>query len=280
MLKKYGKKRLLSNKYDQFYTKEDCSVMCLTNLKNFIDINNFDIVIEPSAGTGSFNKAFRNVFPNYQGKFISYDIDPKANDIIKQDYLKLDISDFKDKNVLVIGNPPFGQNSKLAKLFIKKSCEYANIIAFILSSSFKKNTMNNCFNLFFHKEQEFEIPEDAFIVDDKIHNVDCIFQIWKKKISKRKIKKKNYESTKFKYVKVKEEADFAFRRVGAKAGTASTNLNQSSQSNHFIKLNKPVDNVDNLIEKINSIDWGFGNKKGQYPSIPKIEINEKIEQFL
>ena len=181
MLKKYGKKRLLSNKYDQFYTKEDCSVMCLTNLKNFIDINNFDIVIEPSAGTGSFNKAFRKLFPNYQGKFISYDIDPKADDIIKQDYLKLDISDFKDKNVLVIGNPPFGQNSKLAKLFIKKSCEYANIIAFILSSSFKKNTMNNCFNLFFHKEQEFEIPEDAFIVDDKIHNVDCIFQIWKKK---------------------------------------------------------------------------------------------------
>ena len=280
MLKKYGKKRLLSNKYDQFYTKEDCSIICLTNLKNFIDINNFDIVIEPSAGTGSFNKAFRNVFPNYQGKFISYDIDPKADDIIKQDYLKLDISEFKDEKILVIGNPPFGQNSKLAKLFIKKSCEYANIIAFILSSSFKKDTMNNCFDLFFHKEQEFEISEDSFIVDDKIHNVDCIFQIWKKKETKRKTKKKIYKSTKFKYVKDKKEADFVLRRVGVKAGTASTNINQSSQSNHFIKLNKSVDNVDELIEKINTIYWGFGNKKGKYPSISKIEINEKIEQFL
>ena len=116
-LQKVGLKRLKDNQYDQFYTKIDVSENCLNKMT--IDINNFDIVIEPSAGTGSFNKAFVKKFPNYTGKYISCDIDPKYKGIIKQDYLKLNISDFKDKKILVLGNPPFGRNSSLAKKFIK-----------------------------------------------------------------------------------------------------------------------------------------------------------------
>ena len=276
--KKVGLKRLKNNQYDQFYTKTDVSEDCVNKFK--LNINDFDIVIEPSAGTGSFNKAFTKRFPNYTGKFISYDIDPKYNGIIKQDYLKLDISDFKDKKVLVLGNPPFGRNSSLAKKFIKKSCKFADTIAFILSASFKKESMNKSFDLNFHCIQEFDIEPNAFIVGDKEHDVDCVFQVWKKEKTKRKLKPRKYISDKFKYVKKKSKnADFVFRRVGVKAGTASRDFDSSPQSNHFIKLNKSVSktDIDNIIEQINNADW---NNNMNYKSISKPEINQKLEEII
>jgi len=275
---KVGLKRLKGNQYDQFYTKMDVSENCLNKMT--IDINNFDIVIEPSAGTGSFNKAFIKKFPNYIGKYISYDIEPKYKGIIKQNYLKLDISNLKNKKVLVLGNPPFGRNSSFAKKFIKKSCKFATVIAFILSASFKKETMNKSFDLNFHCEQEFEIESNAFIVENKEHNVDCIFQVWKKGETKRKLKSRKYISDNFKYVKRdSKDVDFVFRRVGVKAGTASRNFDSASQSNHFIKLNKEISksDIDDLIIQINKINW---NNNMNYKSISKPEINEKIEEIL
>jgi predicted RNA methylase len=276
--KKVGLKRFKNNQYDQFYTRTNVSEDCINKLK--LNINDFDIVIEPSAGTGSFNKAFKKKFPNYTGKFISYDIDPKYDGIIEQDYLKLDISDFKDKKVLVLGNPPFGRNSSLAKKFIKKSCKFADTIAFILSASFKKESMNKSFDLNFHCIQEFDIEPNAFIVGDKEHNVDCVFQVWKKEKTKRKLKPRKYISDKFKYVKKKSKnADFVFRRVGVKAGTASRDFDSSPQSNHFIKLNKSVSktDIDNIIEQINNADW---NNNMNYKSISKPEINQKLEEII
>jgi predicted RNA methylase len=280
MSKKTGKKRTKLNQYDQYYTKEDVAYKCLDSI-NIDYINTFDIVIEPSAGTGNFIDAFKKKFPDYKGVLSAYDIDPKTENIKKQDYLKLDTTEFKDKKVFVFGNPPFGQNSTLAKKFIKKSCEYATVIAFILSSSFKKESMNKVFDSYFWLIQEVEIEEDAFIVDDKSHNVDCIFQVWEKRDKKRNLKvKKRINSTKFKYIKVDEKPDFSFRRVGAKAGTASLDLTVSAQSNHFIKLNNPVDDINELIAKINKIDWGLTNKKGTYPSLSKGQITEKLEELL
>ena len=141
--------------------------------------------------------------------------------------------------------------------------------------------MNKVFDSYFWLIQEVEIEEDAFIVDDKSHNVDCIFQVWEKRDKKRNLKvKKRINSTKFKYIKVDEKPDFSFRRVGAKAGTASLDLTVSAQSNHFIKLNNPVDDINELIAKINKIDWGLTNKKGTYPSLSKGQITEQLEELL
>lgn len=63
---------------DQFYTppKEAKRLISLLNL------NLYDTIIEPSAGTGSFSLNIKH--PNV----IAYDIDPKHKSIKKQDYLK------------------------------------------------------------------------------------------------------------------------------------------------------------------------------------------------
>ena len=42
------------NGLDQFYTNNDVAYKCYTKIKNLIDINSYDIHLEPSAGNGSF----------------------------------------------------------------------------------------------------------------------------------------------------------------------------------------------------------------------------------
>ena len=52
--------------------------------------------------------------------------------------------------------------------------------------SFKKESMHNQFPLSFHKILEIDIPKDSFTVDEKTHDVPCVFQVWKKKNLKEK----------------------------------------------------------------------------------------------
>jgi hypothetical protein len=67
--KSKGRKNLL----DKFYTKSDIAKMCIDK----INLSDFDLIIEPSAGSGSFSN-------NIEG-CISYDIEPESDSIIKQD---------------------------------------------------------------------------------------------------------------------------------------------------------------------------------------------------
>ena len=68
-----------------------------------LKLSDFDLIIEPSAGGGSFSKQIKNC--------VAYDLVPEDDTIIQQDFLKLDISQFYEKKVLTIGNPPIW-NSK------------------------------------------------------------------------------------------------------------------------------------------------------------------------
>ena len=167
---------------DKFYTDIKISEKCINEFKECITIGKQDIIIEPSAGDGSFSNLLLN---DIQNKIIAYDIEPDCDNIIKQDFLKLDIEQFKDNNIHIIGNPPFGRQSTLAKQFIKKCCLFAKTISFILPKSFRKESFQKSFDLHFHLIKEIDLPKNSFIIDKKTHNVPCIFQIWERKEIKR-----------------------------------------------------------------------------------------------
>ena len=76
-------KGLNRNTIDKYYTKNNIVELCLNFINNNIDINNDDLIIEPSAGNGSFILAIKSLTNNY--KF--YDLEPENDEIIKQDYL-------------------------------------------------------------------------------------------------------------------------------------------------------------------------------------------------
>lgn len=251
-----------TNTKDQFYTKISVAKSCISDLVE--KIPNFKIYnwIEPSAGTGSF---FENI-PNECSK-IGIDIEPKNKNIKKCDYL-----DWEPKNekYIVIGNPPFGRQSSLAKKFIKKSCQYADIIAFILPLSFVKPSMYSCFDKMFHNIYTKQLEEKSFILNDEEYDVPCVFQIWMKKdIPREKEKKVSPEG--FKYVSKNEDYDFAIRRVGVNAGRCSLPKEELNvQTHYFIKLINNV-SIENIFSKMNNHEY---KKNTTGPkSISKQEVN-------
>lgn len=165
---------------DQYYTKEDVSLKCCYTLENklnkYIDFAKVKIV-EPSAGTGSFVNSAKKVFGD-DSDIIAYDKDPKADFIIKEDFLKLTL-EFK-KNVITIGNPPFGKRSNLAISFFNKVSEFSEVIAFIVPLQFNKYSVQNRLNKDFKLIFSENLKEDSFIHKNKSYKIRCCFQIWTK----------------------------------------------------------------------------------------------------
>ena len=207
-------KGLNRNTTDKYYTKPEIVNACIEIIKNNINIKDTDLIIEPSAGNGSFIDGIKSLSNN----FLFYDLYPENNtEIIEQDFLTLQIQNNK-VDLHVIGNPPFGRQSSIAIKFIKKCLSFETIrsISFILPKSFKKNSLQNRFSLHFHLIHSSDIPHNSFLVNNIEHNVPCVFQIWEKRNTERKQCIKN-NPIHFIFCKKTEEPDISFRRVGVNA---------------------------------------------------------------
>jgi hypothetical protein len=235
-----------TNMKDQFYTDENVAKTCINQITTILPHTKKYVWVEPSAGNGAF---LHNIPSCYEK--IGLDLEPKAKDIIKQDYLKW--SPPKDKDIIIFGNPPFGRQSSLAKSFISKSCKFAKVIAFILPKSFTKPSMFSVFDLKFHLIHSAELEKDSFVINGSKYDVPCVFQIWEKKNTDRIVEDKIYPVG-FQYVKPTEKYDIVFRRVGGLAGKCYRNdgTDYSIQSHYFIKFDdKAVPLVETIIGKIN-----------------------------
>jgi predicted RNA methylase len=265
------------NTIDKYYTKKDVVDICLYYVKKHIKINAaHDLIIEPSAGDGSFIPGIKTLSNNY----IFYDIEPEHSEITKQDYLLLNCDDIKNKHkkINAIGNPPFGRQSSLAIKFIKKSSSFCDSISFILPKSFKKDSLKKSFPLYFHLIFELDLPDKSFLVDGVEYNVPCVFQIWQKKDVNR-IVSKNVEPKHFIFVGKTENPDISFRRVGVNAGTIDVKIdNKSVQSHYFIKFtNKKT--VEENVKILSTIKYEFNNTVGP-KSISKQELIAEFNQLL
>ena len=269
-----GLKRDKSN-FDKFYTKNNIVNLCYNEIKEKLNINSNDLVIEPSAGNG----AFINILKSLSNNNIFIDIKPEHDDIIESDFLKHDFNSVKDKydKIHIIGNPPFGRQSSLAIKFIKYS-EFADSISFILPRSFKKNSMQKYFPQSFHLICNIDLPNNCFLINDMEHNVPCVFQIWKKKNYNR-IKIEKLEPINYEFVKIDEDPEISFRRVGVYAGKIDKNTEKSNQSHYFIKFNKNLGNIDEIIKKLNTIQFNTDNTVGP-KSISKQEIIAEFNKIL
>ena len=273
IVKNEQSKGLNRNPIDKFYTKDTIVTQCIDLVKKYIIIENNDLIIEPSAGNGAFIKKIKKLSKNY--KF--YDINPDNKEIVKQDFLVLD-NIISTNKIHIIGNPPFGRQSSMAIKFIKKSCEFANSISFILPKSFKKDSMKKHFDKYFHLIHEIDLEDNAFLVNNEEANVPCIFQIWEKKEESREIAEK-LEPINFTFVKKYKIPDISFRRVGVNAGNISKSISdKSEQSHYFIKFtnNKTID--DNIL-LLKDVTFDFNNTVGP-KSISKQELISEWNQYL
>ncbi len=264
------------NTIDKYYTKDSVVDLCLNLIKQYIQINTDDLIIEPSAGNGSFIIGIKSITNNF--KF--YDLDPDNDEIIKQDYLLYDYGIIKEtfNKIHIIGNPPFGRQSSLAIKFIKKSCEFGDSVSFILPKSFKKDSLKKSVPLNFHLIFEIDLPDKSFLVDGIEHNVPCIFQIWEKKTTNRAVNEK-LEPNNFIFVEKTENPDISFRRVGVNAGTIDKpNDEKSIQSHYFIKFTNGKSTSEN-INNLSTITYDFNNTVGP-KSISKQELIKEFNKVI
>jgi hypothetical protein len=184
------------NGMDQFYTNKDIALKCYNKLTGLINLNDFDIHFEPSAGSGSFFNIMNEI------KKLGIDIEPKEKGIHKMDFFEYKPQEHK--TYLVLGNPPFGRVSSLAVKFFNKSAEFANCIAFIIPRTFKRVSIQNKLNLDFELIYNEDLPITPCCFTPKM-TAKCSFQIWVKKETKRE-----------KIIYDKTHADFKFLKHGPK----------------------------------------------------------------
>ena len=148
---------------DKYYTSPELAEYCVRKTEEIIGKENITEYLEPSAGSG--------VFLDYLNKpYLAYDIEPEDNRIQKQDYLTLDL-EYKQGRC-VIGNPPFGEGTRLSNRFCKKSFKNSDFVAMILPIC----QLNNSIELY-----EFNLiySEDLGIKQYSNRNIHCCFNIYK-----------------------------------------------------------------------------------------------------
>ena len=259
---------LQRNTTDKYYTNQHTAQYCIDKLREVISCEKNDLLIEPSAGNGSFINPIKTL----GGDCLFYDLQPEHDEIKEQNYLDLNTDTLckQYNHIHVIGNPPFGRQSSLAIKFIKKSCDFSNTVSFILPKSFKKESMQKHFPPLFHLMYEGDIPENSFIVNNSVYNVPCVFQIWGKKTTERSMPPKLIPQH-YQFVKKSEAPDIAFRRVGVYAGKIYKQIeDKSEQSHYFLKFDKQLSDIG--FAELNNIEFESKNNTVGPRSISKQEL--------
>ena len=253
---------------DRFYTKPSV----VDKLLQHIDVKDYDVVVEPSAGSGSWSSKIEDC--------LAIDISPANEDIIQGDFLSDDFlfDDIKkDNKILVIGNPPFGRQSKLAMKFINKSAEFADTIAFILPRSFRKESVQRRIHKNFWLTKDIDLFEDsAFIFEGKDYFAPCVFQVWERREEERSTKVEKIDPVGWDYTK-REYCNIVIRRVGGAAGTSYLdNLKEKSiQPNYFLSVPNPT----KLADEINKHSFDIYDTVGPQ-SLTKKELTSFINSFI
>lgn len=232
---------------DQFYTPEDTAKYCYLKSLEIIQKNGDNIedyhFIEPSAGNGNF----LNLMPI--NKRIGFDIEPKNEEIIKQDYLEW-TPILKNNKYIVIGNPPFGLRGQLALKFINHSSNFSDYVCFILPQLFESDgkgvPRKRVHNLnLIHSEK---IKPEFIYPNNKKIKIECIFQIWSKYKTNPVYEIKNYDDN---ILKIYSLSD---------GGTPSTTRNKKMFNQCDIYLPSTCFGKENMKYYINFND--LPNKKG------------------
>ena len=267
---------------DKFYTIPSYSKKCIDKVFELYDINKFNLIIEPSAGNGSFLNQI-----NSENK-IGIDIEPEGPDILKMDFFEYNPY-LLSKNILVIGNPPFGKVSSTAIKFFNHSAKWASIIAFIIPRTFRRPSVQNKLDDNFHLVYDEDVQTKPCCFTPQMM-VKCCFQIWEKRDIKRWLidlptKHEHWKFLSFGPLDNNGQptppigADFALRAYGGKIGEIKKeNLNElRPKSWHWIKCNI---SKDELINRFSQLDYSDSLNTARQNSMGRGELVRLYSDFI
>jgi len=258
---------------DKFYTVPAISTKCIEAIGTLYEWNIWDLVVEPSAGNGSF------FFQIPTSKRIGLDIEPEHPDIIKKDFFEYTPPDLP--NILVVGNPPFGRVSSLAVKFFNHSAEWCSVIAFIVPKTFRRISLQNRLNPKFHLVHDDDIPSEPCSFNPPMQ-VKCCFQIWRKQKEDRDIVKLTTKHPDWDFIPhgpVDSEgqptpptgADFAILAYGGECGRIVTNNLQILRPKSWHWIKSKIDTSE-LIKRFSSLDYSLSKDTARQNSIGRGEL--------
>lgn len=270
---------------DAFFTCDDVSYECIDILLKYIDISLFDLIIEPSAGDGSFIRAMKNHDEFKNSSILSFDIYPMKEYIKQADWLKINCDDMGAyNNLLIIGNPPFGNRSSMAKAFIKKSIELnASVIAFILPNIFMKEINQRFIPNDYRLICNHSLKDDSFTIGGDKYNIPAVFQIWCNNSS-------IFPELDLRAIKPKQPEEYSFLKRGDTSADFTINGNSgqvkslsevtNSKAEHYIKVNEKYskNKIINIFKNINF--RRLSSVSGGNYWINRDEINKAFQEYI
>lgn len=258
-----------SKELDQYYTGPDLARYFLDKVQELLPYSDYDTVLEPGAGTGSFYNLL-------DSRRVGLDLDPKCAGVVKQNFYDY-VAPVPHGSILTIGNPPFGKNASDAVKFFNHSAKFSQAIAFVLPRTFRKDSVINRLDDSFHLIFDETVPDNSFIHDGEPYDVWCTMQIWIRKETKRpKIEiKKVTDARDYWEIVEPKDADFCVQRVGGRAGQVRTGTDFrtfSPLSHYYIKSNNP-----NTLDIFKSLD--YEDLKYNTAGNPSISPGELVTKF-
>lgn len=142
--------------------------------------------------------------------------------------------------IVVIGNPPFGEQGALCLAFLARAFQVADTVAFILPPSFSKESMKKKAGR--AVVAEIPVADQEYRVGDGVRDVPSTFFIYDAR-SEHVPRASRIDELPFEFLSAssdaaESDADFTIRRVGGSAGRASLDTSVSRQSNYFCRVKK------------------------------------------
>lgn len=182
-----GSRRMRKAKnHDQYFIDKGVMEQCVEIVKNILQGEHFDTIIDPCVGPAHYadilQKHFRNATHVYS------DVDPKYDWIEKRDFLKRPHYTVppKGNKVLTFANPPF-ENLKSSDAFIRTALKFSSAAAFIIPNIYRKHKRPyELVDDYCQIVHEVDLPANIFTVNGRPHRWKCILQIWRRLDTPRK----------------------------------------------------------------------------------------------
>lgn len=263
----------MRDQLDRFYTKNEVAKECIDEV--FSISQDFDVIVEPSAGGGAFSSQIPECW--------AFDLYPTHPSIIKKDWLTVEKEEFIEySKMLIIGNPPFGTRSTVAKAFIKHAIVnlHASTVAFVLPKTFRKRINQKVFpeNWRLIKIVELDKKSSTFeLYDNEDIFIPCDFFIWTSRndlMPKVDLRKKNVETPE-ELIFVSRgsiEADFSINGNNGKVREIEQITNPKAE--HYIQVNNLYDK-DEIKSFTQTLNYDFHSSvNGGVAWINKEDISE------
>ena len=222
---------------DAYFTPETSARFCSDLLKDYEWVTSNTTTLEPCCGNGSLAKFVPGVIE------VRDLIDYGFTNTIISDYLKSTPSRYD----LVYTNPPFGRAGSIASKVFNRAALETDKIAMILPSSFRKISIVDRLNQWFHPVVDELLPCQLFeLPDGSTRKVNTVFQMWERRNYQRGYFRSVTNCLDFFRQVPQDIAEYAFRGQGASAGKVLEGLDYSPASTRFLSGGK---------EKVQQFDW-------------------------